>query len=138
MMRLSFNIHSHHTTTIIVFKKIQLIYLTTFSFLLPPSPSRPPNNQVQANVDPAFTCLVWQKLLDQNPNFFYGYALRLRLKDQIIAFNYLIDQHSKMLQQQQPGNSSSSSSSSSGPSAADASQMMGGLQQQQLNDLKQM
>jgi hypothetical protein len=84
--------------------------------------------------------LVWQKLLDQNPNFFYGYALRLRLKDQIIAFNYLIDQHSKMLQQQQPGNSSSSSSSSSssGPSAADASQMMGGLQQQQLNDLKQM
>ncbi len=73
---------------------------------------------------------MWQKLLDQNPNFFYGYALRLRLKDQIIAFNYLIDQHSKMLSQHnQVGGTAS---------VAQANQLIGGLQQQQLNDLKQL
>ena len=86
--------------------------------------------QVQANVDPAFTCLVWQKLLDQNPNFFYGYALRLRLKDQIVAFNYLIDQHSKMLSQNNQNGSQAS--------VAQANQLVGGLQQQQMNDLKQL
>ena len=85
-------------------------------------------------MDPAFTCLVWQKLLDQNPNFFYGYALRLRLKDQIVAFNYLIDQHSKMITplDQQGGAGGGSAST------AQANQLMGGLQQQQLNDLKQL
>ena len=85
---------------------------------------------MQANVDPAFTCLVWQKLLDQNPNFFYGYALRLRLKDQIVAFKYLIDQHSKMLSQNNQNGSQAS--------VAQANQLVGGLQQQQMNDLKQL
>ena len=81
---------------------------------------------MQANVDPAFTCLVWQKLLDQNPNFFYGYALRLRLKDQVIAFNYLVDQHQKMLMAQKEGGVQSSGSSSSF------------LQEQQLMHLSQL
>ena len=84
-------------------------------------------SKIQANVDPAFTCLVWQKLLDQNPNFFYGYALCLRLKDQIIAFNYLVDQHQKMLVAQREGGIDGFSSSSSSSF----------LQQQQLMQLTQ-
>ncbi|OWZ16656.1 hypothetical protein PHMEG_0009517, partial [Phytophthora megakarya] len=43
----------------------------------------------QANVDPAFTNVVWQKLEEQNPTFFRAYSLQLQLKEQIIAFNYL-------------------------------------------------
>ncbi|KAK1947734.1 hypothetical protein P3T76_000024 [Phytophthora citrophthora] len=44
----------------------------------------------QANVDPAFTNVVWQKLEEQNPMFFRAYSLQLQLKEQIIAFNYLV------------------------------------------------
>uniref|UniRef100_A0A7S2UUZ3 Uncharacterized protein n=1 Tax=Fibrocapsa japonica TaxID=94617 RepID=A0A7S2UUZ3_9STRA len=53
--------------------------------------------QVQANVDPSFTCLVWQKLEEQNPEFFYTYSIRLRLKDQIVAFNYLVNQQLELM-----------------------------------------
>jgi uncharacterized protein (TIGR01589 family) len=53
--------------------------------------------QAQANIDPAFTCLVWEKLLDQNRDFFYLYGIKLRMKDQIVAFNYLVDQHVQLL-----------------------------------------
>jgi len=53
--------------------------------------------QAQANIDPAFTCLVWEKLLDQNRDFFYLYGIKLRLKDQVVAFNYLVDQHVQIL-----------------------------------------
>jgi uncharacterized protein (TIGR01589 family) len=48
--------------------------------------------QTQANIDPAFTCLVWQKLEEQNPEFFYSYGVRINVRDQIVAFNYLVDQ----------------------------------------------
>ncbi|CAM9691431.1 unnamed protein product, partial [Heterosigma akashiwo] len=54
--------------------------------------------QLQANIDPSFTCLVWQKLEEQNPDFFYAYNIRLRVKDQIVAFNYLVDQQVALLQ----------------------------------------
>ena len=37
-----------------------------------------------------FTCLVWQKLEEQNPSFFYVYNIMLRLKDQIVSYNYLV------------------------------------------------
>ena len=40
--------------------------------------------QVQADVEPALTCLVWAKLEEQNPDFFLSYDIRLRLKDQIV------------------------------------------------------
>lgn len=36
------------------------------------------------------TCVVWRKLEEQNAAFFYAYSMRLRLKDQITAFNYLV------------------------------------------------
>ena len=48
--------------------------------------------QFQAKVEPGFTKLVWQKLEEQNPEFFKAYHTRLRVKDQIILFNHLLDQ----------------------------------------------
>jgi len=54
--------------------------------------------QVQADIEPALTCLVWAKLEEQNPDFFLSYDIRLRLKDQIVAFNYLVEQQTRLLQ----------------------------------------
>jgi len=53
--------------------------------------------QVQANVSPELTMLVWRKLEEQNADFFYAYDIRLRLKDQITAFNYLVEQQCELL-----------------------------------------
>ena len=54
--------------------------------------------QVQANIEPSLTVLVWQKLEEQNPDFFFSYDVKLRLKDQIAAFNYLVEQQYRLLQ----------------------------------------
>merc|ERR1712216_318030 len=54
--------------------------------------------QVQADVDPAMTCLVWSKLEEAYPDFFLSYDVRLKLKDQIVAFNYLVEQQTRLLQ----------------------------------------
>jgi len=43
----------------------------------------------QHDIKPSDTCLVWSKLEDQNKEFFFSYGIRLRLKDQVAAFNYL-------------------------------------------------
>jgi len=53
---------------------------------------------LQANIEPGFTSLVWQKLEQQNPEFFNAYNLRLRVKEQITAFNYLASQQLQALQ----------------------------------------
>ncbi|KAF0718138.1 Aste57867_1876 [Aphanomyces stellatus] len=50
----------------------------------------------QANVDPNFTRTVWQKLEEQNPSFFQAYTLHMTLKEQILTFNYLVDQQREM------------------------------------------
>ncbi|XP_075488528.1 uncharacterized protein LOC142527570 isoform X2 [Primulina tabacum] len=44
----------------------------------------------RARIDPRFTNLVWQKLEEENPNFFRAYYIRLKLKKQIISFNNLL------------------------------------------------
>uniref|UniRef100_K3WRW7 Uncharacterized protein n=1 Tax=Globisporangium ultimum (strain ATCC 200006 / CBS 805.95 / DAOM BR144) TaxID=431595 RepID=K3WRW7_GLOUD len=44
----------------------------------------------QAQIDLEFTNVVWQKLEEQNPSFFRAYNLQLILKEQILAFNYLL------------------------------------------------
>lgn len=54
--------------------------------------------QAQAKIEPSFTNLVWQKLEEQNPDFFRAYYTRLKLKDQIIMFNYLLEQQVQMVQ----------------------------------------
>lgn len=51
--------------------------------------------QEQAQVDPEFTSVVWQKLEEQNPSFFRAYNVQLQLKEQILAFNYLVRVHVK-------------------------------------------
>jgi len=54
--------------------------------------------QSKAKIEPGFTKLVWQKLEDQNPDFFKAYYTRLKLKDQIILFNHLLEQQVGMYQ----------------------------------------
>jgi len=50
--------------------------------------------QTQAGVQPSVTCLVWQKLEEQNQSFFYSYNAMLRVKDQLSLFDYLVEQQS--------------------------------------------
>lgn len=51
-----------------------------------------------AKVEPDFTVLVWEKLEEQNSEFFNAYHTRLRLKDQILAFNSLLEQQAVLAQ----------------------------------------
>ncbi|XP_022871438.1 uncharacterized protein LOC111390595 isoform X3 [Olea europaea var. sylvestris] len=45
----------------------------------------------RARIDPGFTTLVWQKLEEENADFFRSYYIRLKLKKQIILFNQLLE-----------------------------------------------
>ncbi|XP_010523794.1 PREDICTED: uncharacterized protein LOC104802063 isoform X2 [Tarenaya hassleriana] len=45
----------------------------------------------RARIDPGFTTLVWQKLEEENADFFRAYYIRLKLKKQIIFFNHLLE-----------------------------------------------
>ncbi|XP_042505839.1 uncharacterized protein LOC122082382 isoform X2 [Macadamia integrifolia] len=45
----------------------------------------------RAKIEPGFTTLVWQKLEEENADFFRAYYIRLKLKKQIILFNHLLD-----------------------------------------------
>ncbi|VVA97087.1 unnamed protein product [Arabis nemorensis] len=46
----------------------------------------------QAKIEPGFTELVWQKLEEENREFFKAYYLRLVVKHQIMEFNKLLEQ----------------------------------------------
>ncbi|CAM6083899.1 unnamed protein product [Calypogeia fissa] len=52
----------------------------------------------QAKIEPGFTSLVWQKLEEQNPDFFKAYYTRLKVKKQIVLFNHLLVQQVQLLQ----------------------------------------
>ncbi|GLJ49560.1 hypothetical protein SUGI_1051160 [Cryptomeria japonica] len=52
----------------------------------------------QAKIEPGFTGLVWQKLEEQNPDFFKAYYTRLLVKQQITKFNDLLRQHVELVQ----------------------------------------
>ncbi|KAK4795437.1 hypothetical protein SAY86_013431 [Trapa natans] len=54
---------------------------------------------VQAKIEPDFTELVWQKLEEQNQDFFKAYYLRLMLKYQITEFNKLLEQQVQFMHQ---------------------------------------
>nr|CAD1842305.1 unnamed protein product [Ananas comosus var. bracteatus] len=45
----------------------------------------------RARIEPGFTTLVWQKLEEENSEFFRAYYIRLKLKKQIILFNQLLE-----------------------------------------------
>ena len=42
-------------------------------------------------------CAVWQKLEEQNPEFFKAYYTRLKLKKQIVLFNHLLEQQVQLM-----------------------------------------
>ncbi len=56
----------------------------------------------KASIDPGITNMVWQKLEEQNPDFFWAYDVSIKVRDQIIAFNFLFDQHTKLIKLSQP------------------------------------
>lgn len=51
----------------------------------------------QASIEPSFTSFVLQQLQISNPEFFRAYSIRLRIKEHIIAYNYLIKLQSQLL-----------------------------------------
>ncbi|KDP37823.1 hypothetical protein JCGZ_06725 [Jatropha curcas] len=53
----------------------------------------------QAKIEPGFTELVWQKLEEENREFFKAYYLRLTVKQQIIEFNKLLEQQVRLMRQ---------------------------------------
>lgn len=53
----------------------------------------------QAKIEPSFTELVWQKLEEENQDFFKAYHLRLILKDQIMKFNKLLQTQAELMRQ---------------------------------------
>ncbi|XP_059295720.1 uncharacterized protein LOC132049079 isoform X2 [Lycium ferocissimum] len=52
----------------------------------------------QAKIEPGFTELVWQKLEEENHEFFRAYHLRLMLKNQIERFNDLLERQVERMQ----------------------------------------
>ncbi|KAK1427059.1 hypothetical protein QVD17_15742 [Tagetes erecta] len=62
----------------------------------------------QAKIEPSFTELVWQKLEEENQDFFKAYHLRLILKDQILKFNKLLQTQAELMSQISPANSAAS------------------------------
>lgn len=54
---------------------------------------------IRDNIEPRFTELVWQKLEEENQEFFQAYYLKLMVKEQIIEFNRLLEEQVKMTQQ---------------------------------------
>ncbi|KAK7244450.1 hypothetical protein RIF29_39272 [Crotalaria pallida] len=51
----------------------------------------------QAKIEPGFTELVWQKLEEENQEFFRAYYLRLMVKQQIQEFNRLLEQQVQLM-----------------------------------------
>ncbi|XP_044482647.1 uncharacterized protein LOC123209008 [Mangifera indica] len=56
----------------------------------------------QAKIEPGFTELVWQKLEEENQEFFKAYYLRLMVKHQIMEFNRLLEQQVQLMSQIHP------------------------------------
>ncbi|XP_055808065.1 uncharacterized protein LOC129876613 [Solanum dulcamara] len=51
----------------------------------------------QAKIDPSFTELVWQKLEEENHEFFRAYYVRLIVKNQIMRFNDMLERQVKSM-----------------------------------------
>ncbi|XP_010464694.1 PREDICTED: uncharacterized protein LOC104745204 isoform X1 [Camelina sativa] len=56
----------------------------------------------QAKIEPGFTELVWQKLEEENREFFKAYYLRLMVKHQIMEFNKLLEEQVHHMRQIHP------------------------------------
>ncbi|XP_051145648.1 uncharacterized protein LOC127261364 isoform X2 [Andrographis paniculata] len=55
------------------------------------------NLQSRVGIDRGFTKLVWQKLEEENADFFRAYYTRLKLKKQIVIFNHLLEHQSRVM-----------------------------------------
>ncbi|XP_074587799.1 uncharacterized protein LOC141843646 [Curcuma longa] len=62
---------------------------------------------IQAKIEPSFTQLVWQKLEEENREFFEAYHVRLIVKNQIMVFNKLLEKQVEMMQKACPSGVSS-------------------------------
>ncbi|KAG8045709.1 hypothetical protein GUJ93_ZPchr0008g13541 [Zizania palustris] len=58
----------------------------------------------RARIEPGFTTLVWQKLEEENSEFFRAYYIRLKLKRQIILFNHLLQHQYNLMKYPAPLN----------------------------------
>ncbi|XP_057454798.1 uncharacterized protein LOC130746252 isoform X1 [Lotus japonicus] len=56
----------------------------------------------RAKIDPGFTTLVWQKLEEENADFFRAYYIRLKLKKQILLFNHLLEHQYHLMKSPMP------------------------------------
>uniref|UniRef100_A0A2P2M9L1 Uncharacterized protein LOC107423658 isoform X1 n=1 Tax=Rhizophora mucronata TaxID=61149 RepID=A0A2P2M9L1_RHIMU len=56
----------------------------------------------RAKIDPGFTALVWQKLEEENADFFRAYYIRLKLKKQILLFNNLLEHQYHLMKYPMP------------------------------------
>ncbi|KAL9228994.1 hypothetical protein vseg_004513 [Gypsophila vaccaria] len=56
----------------------------------------------RARIDPGFTTLVWQKLEEENAEFFRAYYIRLKLKKQIALFNHLLEHQYNLMKYPMP------------------------------------
>ncbi|KAK8693597.1 hypothetical protein V6N13_071174 [Hibiscus sabdariffa] len=56
----------------------------------------------RARIEPGFTTLVWQKLEEENADFFRAYYIRLKLKKQILLFNHLLEHQYHMMKYPMP------------------------------------
>ncbi|CAI9108167.1 OLC1v1007713C3 [Oldenlandia corymbosa var. corymbosa] len=70
---------------------------------------------IQDNIEPHVTELVWQKLEEENPDFFRAYYLRLTVKEQIMEFNKLLSEQVQLMRQLGPAGISSISMSNGAP-----------------------
>ncbi|KAA8517998.1 hypothetical protein F0562_015472 [Nyssa sinensis] len=57
---------------------------------------------VKEKIEPSVTELVWQKLEEENQEFFKAYSLRLIVKEQIINFNRLLVRQVELMHQIYP------------------------------------
>lgn len=54
---------------------------------------------IHDNIDPRVTELVWQRLEEENQDFFKAYYLKLLVKDQIVEFNRLLSEQVELMHQ---------------------------------------
>ncbi|KAL4383596.1 hypothetical protein GQ457_15G025960 [Hibiscus cannabinus] len=58
----------------------------------------------RARIEPGFTTLVWQKLEEENADFFRAYYIRLKLKKHILLLNHFLEHQSHMMKYSVPPN----------------------------------
>eukprot|EP01116_Phalansterium_solitarium_P011447 TRINITY_DN27134_c0_g1_i1.p1 TRINITY_DN27134_c0_g1~~TRINITY_DN27134_c0_g1_i1.p1 ORF type:complete len:214 (-),score=58.03 TRINITY_DN27134_c0_g1_i1:21-662(-) len=53
--------------------------------------------ELRAGLDEELSKLIWKRLVELLPRYFSAYGMRLRIKDQITAFNYIVSQQAQSM-----------------------------------------